>query len=88
MFGTMRRKIGKLSALRILDLEKNGIEKLPDSIEELKKIRIFSLRFNQIVSLPESIGKSTSPIHLDLYTNRQETQPKTILKLKNLKIQK
>lgn len=86
--------ITNLPHLKVLDLSRNFIPTIPDSIKKLISLKKLNLRGNGIENLPEWIGNLKSLRFLDLshnsYSHRVkvgiEKLPESIGKLKNLKI--
>ncbi|UZM97525.1 hypothetical protein OL548_20505 [Lysinibacillus sp. MHQ-1] len=52
----MPEKIGELALLRVLDLEDNQLQKMPDSLHKCLTLRRLNVRHNKLSTLPESIG--------------------------------
>jgi len=68
----------------ILRLERQKIERLPDSISEFKNLKELKLEGNFLESLPESIGELSQLEKLSLRSNRLEVLPESIGNLANL----
>lgn len=59
----------RLPSLTSLSLASNGLETIPESIEELKHIKLLDLKDNDIQTLPDSLWKLGSLEVLDLRNN-------------------
>jgi len=81
---TLSSGIGNLINLRVFDLSKNRIKKLPSEIGLLASLTFLDLSFNQIDTLPPEIGELKSLTQLDLSGNNFTFLPPEIGKLKNL----
>jgi Leucine-rich repeat (LRR) protein len=75
----------RLPNLKSVDLRRNKIQTLPESIGNLTKLRNLSLHLNSLHSLPESFASLSSLEELDLGRNLFTHIPKSIRKLKSLK---
>jgi len=82
--------VGQLKSLIILDLKYNKIEIIPDSLHHLINLEYLDLRNNEgenyIIQIPKSIKKLTNLKVLDLRGNIIKNLPKSIERLKVLKI--
>ena len=67
-----------------LDIRKQNITILPDSIGSLTNLRILNLDKNQLTALPESIGNLTNLTSLNLMENQLTILPESIGNLTNL----
>jgi len=75
--------LGKLSELRILDLQGNRFTILPKCITRLQALTDSKLRFNNLTSLPEDFGILRSLRFLDLRWNKFTTHPTWLNLIKN-----
>ena len=71
--------------VKTLDLGKNQLTRLPESIGQLKSLRYLSLDNNQLAALPKSIGQLKSLEGLYLGINQLSTLPESIGQLAALK---
>jgi len=74
-----------LPNIRELNLRRNQIETLPETIGNLGSLRILYLDRNHLTALPEAIGNLRDLQELSLGRNQIETLPETIGRLRNLK---
>ncbi|XP_021828631.1 disease resistance protein RPM1-like [Prunus avium] len=74
-----------LKLLRVLDLEKVPITKLPDEAVYLFNLRYLNLRRTPIKELPKSIGRLRNLQTLDIKDTNIEALPRGISKLINLR---
>jgi Leucine-rich repeat (LRR) protein len=72
------------SNLKELDLRKNNITVLPESIGNLTSLAYLDLSDNEIEILPESIGNLTKLGHLDLGDNKIKILPESFRNLVDL----
>jgi len=71
MHGPLPAAIGNLKHLQILDLERNQITSLPDSVRKLKKMRILLLGENCLSELPwEALEGFPDLYELDVFSNK------------------
>ncbi len=77
--------IGRLEALRILNLWDNDIKSLPESIGNLKNLQFLNLLGNHISYLPKTFGNLEKLQFLVLRDNPLTKLPSTMSNLKNLK---
>lgn len=73
-----------LTHLQKLDLSRNKIKEIPNSIDKLSKLKYLLLNRNEISSLPESIGNLRNLKELYLNENRLHSFPKSIEHLESL----
>ena len=83
--GAVPAEIGRLSALRVLDLSYNQLTSLPMEIWQLTSLERLDLDGNQLTSLPAEIGQLTSLTYLNLSDNRLTSLPAEIGQLTSLK---
>ena len=83
---TLPSKIGRLTALRHLDLDGNQLTTLPPEIGKLTALMILDLRSNRLTTLPPEIGQLTTLHTLYLQRNQLTTLPIWLGKLPQLKI--
>ncbi|KAJ8754353.1 hypothetical protein K2173_002804 [Erythroxylum novogranatense] len=79
--------IGKLSAVKGLDLSENRIMALPPTISSMKDLTKLDLHSNQLINFPDSIGELINLTDLDVHANRLRNLPPTfgnLTKLTNL----
>lgn len=74
-----------LKLLRVLDLERSPITKLPDDIVYLFNLRFLNLRKTAIKELPKSIGRLHNLQSLDIRDSNIKAIPRGISKLLNLR---
>jgi internalin A len=72
---TLPESIGRLTALKSLNLSRNELATLPVCIGDLKALRGLDLRINRLTELPEWLGKLSSLQRLDLSDNQVTTLP-------------
>ena len=77
-------KIGNMTQLQALSLEKCGISSLPESIGNLVNLTTLDISGCPITSLPESIGNLTNLTHLDISDTLITELPASIENLVNL----
>ena len=70
--------------LRVLYVENNRLEFLPEEIGDLESLEEMRLGQNQLVSLPESIGKLKNLVVLKLTYNSLRSIPESISECTNL----
>ena len=80
--GAVPAEIGRLSALRVLDLSYNQLTSLPMEIWQLTSLRGLYLRGNLLMSVPAEIGQLTSLRGLYLRDNELTTLPAAIRELR------
>ncbi|CAK9137417.1 unnamed protein product [Ilex paraguariensis] len=74
-----------LRLLRVLDLQRAPIKKLPDELGVLFNLRYLSLKATNVKELPKSIGRLSNLQTLDVAHTRIEVLPTGITNLKNLR---
>lgn len=79
------QNLSKCANLQELNLNKNGIEEIPESIALLKQLQKFSASDNKLKSYPNSIYKLTKLKEIDLGINQIIELPAGIGNLKQLK---
>ena len=82
--GAVPAEIGRLSALRTLDLDYSSLTSLPAEIGQLTSLKVLNLRGNLLTSLPAEIGQITSLRTLDLTDNQLTSVPAEIGQLTSL----
>ena len=83
--GALPAEIGRLSALRQLNLEDNQLTSLPAEIGQLTSLRLLRLGGNRLTSLPAEIGQLTSLTKLWLSGNQLTSVPAEIGQLTSLR---
>ncbi|TFF88805.1 MAG: hypothetical protein EU548_08395, partial [Promethearchaeota archaeon] len=74
----------ELESLEKLNLARNNLTSLSESIGRLTSLKELNLRENKFTVLPNSLSKLSSLRHLNLSRNKLETLPKSIGKLTEL----
>jgi leucine-rich repeat protein SHOC2 len=82
--GALPAEVGRLSALRMLDLIDNQLTSMPAEIGQLTSLEMLYLRGNQLTSLPAEIWQLTSLQVLGLSDNQLTTVPAEIGQLTSL----
>jgi leucine-rich repeat protein SHOC2 len=82
--GAVPAEIGRLSALRELELSDNQLTSLPAEIGQLTSLQVLYLADNQLTSLPAEIGQLTSLQVLYLADNQLTSLPAEIGQLTSL----
>ena len=82
--GAVPAEIGRLSALRHLNLYNNQLTSLPAEIGQLTSLRELNLGGNELTSLPAEIGQLASLEELCLYNNQLTSLPAEIWQLTSL----
>ena len=80
-----RIKAAKANRSRELDLNKLGLEVLPDSIGDLKDLEFLSLWQNRLHSLPDSLAQLTNLRTISLGSNKLNPLPTVISRLSSLR---
>ncbi|MCH2043136.1 MAG: leucine-rich repeat domain-containing protein [Saprospiraceae bacterium] len=70
--------------LKVLNLSKNGLRKLPKEINRLKRLEELNIGDNQLEHLPEEIGELQHLKQLNCWKNRLKTLPKSVGNLSKL----
>ena len=83
--GAVPAEIGRLSALRVLDLSYNQLTSLPMEIWQLTSLERLDLDGNQLTSLPAEIGQLTSLRQLSFRHNQLTSVPAEIGGLTSLR---
>ena len=83
--GAVPAAIGRLSALRHLNLFNNELTSLPAEIGQLTSLVELNLSANQLTSLPAEIGQLTSLTELYLHGNKLTSLPAEIGQLTSLR---
>jgi leucine-rich repeat protein SHOC2 len=83
--GSVPAEIGRLSALRVLDLENNQLTSLPAEIGQLTSLEGLDLHSNQLTSVPAEIGQLASLRQLSLGGNQLTSLPAEIGQLASLR---
>lgn len=78
----VNRDIAKLSHLRILNLDRNKLVRLPDAIGDLQELEMLIISRNMIEILPDSISKLTKLHTIDAWDNPMYLLPESITKLR------
>ena len=76
--------LDKLTSIKKLNLEGNGLKTLPESIRFLKSLESLDLSSNSLENIPESICRLSSLKKLYLKKNPIKTIPESISNLKSL----
>ena len=84
--GALPAEIGRLSALRQLDLEHNQLTSVPAEIGQLASLTRLNLEDNQLTSVPAEIGQLTSLRELYLNRNQLTSVPADIGQLMSLEV--
>jgi hypothetical protein len=74
----------RFSQIKTLDLSRNKITTIPDSISRLTNLEGLFLDGNNIENVPESIGHLSKLVRLNLALNKIKALPESIGNLKNL----
>ena len=85
---TLSRSIGKLSALRVLDIGKNFLDSLPSTLSHLHNLEELVADSNFLWIIPASIGMMESLRQLDLSYNMLQSLPEPITYLRSLRVLK
>lgn len=72
------REISNLTALRSLNLNKNRIVSLPETIGSIPTLETLKLEYCSLEKIPESIGNLTGLTYLSLYRNKLSSLPEQI----------
>ena len=80
--GAVPAEVGRLSALRVLDLRDNQLTSVPAEIRQLTSLEKLVLALNQLTSVPAEIGQLTSLRCLNLGRNQLLTLPARIRELR------
>lgn len=77
---------GKMSFVRSLDVSRNMLEVVPDSLAGLVNLEVLDLSVNQISQLPDSIGALGKLKNLNLSRNKISALPETICNCRELEV--
>jgi leucine-rich repeat protein SHOC2 len=83
--GAVPAEIGRLSALRMLNLGVNDLTSVPAEIGQLTSLESLHLGYNQLTSVPAEVGQLTSLTVLYLNGNQLTSVPAEIWQLTSLK---
>jgi hypothetical protein len=75
----------RFSQIEVLDLSRNKITTIPNSISHLTNLQKLYLDHNNIENVPESIGHLSKLVNLSFSQNRIKALPESIGNLKDLK---
>ncbi len=81
---TLPPEIGQLTALTLLQLQRNKLTTLPPEIGQLTALTHLLLFDNQLTTLPPEIGQLTALMQLYLMNNQLTTLPDGLRKLRQL----
>ena len=84
--GAVPAEIGRLSALRHLNLYGNQLTSLPAEIGQLTSLKVLHLYENQLTSVPAGIGQLAALEELSLTDNQLTSVPAEIGQLTSLKV--
>ena len=82
--GAVPAEVGRLTALRELDLDGNRLTSVPVEIGQLTSLMGLDLRCNELTSVPAEIGQLTSVTQLRLDINKLTSVPAEIGQLTSL----
>jgi leucine-rich repeat protein SHOC2 len=82
--GAVPAEVGRLSALRVLDLQGNQLTSLPAEIGQLASLEGLYINCNELTSVPAEIGQLASLKHMGLGNNRLTSLPAEIGQLTSL----
>ena len=82
--GAVPAEVGRLSALKQLNLSDNQLTSVPAEIGQLTSLVNLDLSGNQLTSVPAEIGQLTSLVELDLGNNQLTSVPAEIGQLTSL----
>merc|ERR1719244_867856 len=77
--------LSDLQHLKVLDLQKNNLDKLPDDISQLTNLKVLYLQNNNLDKLPDDISQLTNLKVLYLQNNKLKQLPSSISGLTCLK---
>jgi hypothetical protein len=78
-------RIGELTGLEVLLLQKNSLASLPEEMSGLTRLRVLNLGDNDLALLPPWIGKLQQLDTLDVRNNEFDSLPSELYKLKKLR---
>ena len=76
--------IGQLQKIRVLDLEENKLEQVPNEIGRLRELEKLILQSNHLTNLPRAIGQLSQLSYLSVGENHLAFIPEEIGSLENL----
>jgi len=79
----MSEQILQLTALEILDISNNRLQRLPDEISNLSSLKVLAISRNRIERLPTSLGDISSLRMLKFDKNRLVFPPSEICSLRD-----
>ena len=79
----VNQDIAKLKHLRLLNLDRNKLVRLPNAIGELEELEMLIISRNMIEILPDSITKLKKLHTIDAWDNPMYVLPESIVKLQN-----
>ena len=82
--GAVPAEVGRLTALRELNVSRNALTLLPAEIGQLASLESLELGYNELTSVPEEIGQLTSLEELHLNNNKLTSVPAEIGQLTSL----
>jgi leucine-rich repeat protein SHOC2 len=83
--GAVPACVGKLGALRELDVSYNALTSVPETLGRLSHLRSLTLSNNHLTSVPKAVGNLLQLERLELYFNRLTSLPADLGKLRKLK---
>ena len=78
--------LSNLSGIEVLDVSRNKIDSIPDSIGKLENLRVLNLSYNKIKSLPPSIKELKNLEEMSLSHNKLSKVPIHLCALPRLKV--
>lgn len=79
-------KVGYLQSLKILNVSRNFLSKLPKEIGNLTRLRELDVSDNQLLNLPFEVGRLTNLRHLNVMSNLLVGLPQGISRLQKLQV--
>lgn len=76
--------IETFTGLRVLMINNNPVEIVPDSIDQLVALQSLSIKYSELTAIPDAIGNMTSINYLELSYNKLTSLPATIADMHNL----
>jgi len=77
-------ELSELASIRILNISKQGLKKLPENIGDLSQLKRLDISGNKLTNLPESIGNLSQLTDLDISGNKLANLPESIGNLSQL----